>query len=100
VAIIVHLWEQLRAVEGFVVGPARTAVGTCLRAMQATGFTPPHFRRNTLDIRLEEEEERYGGDSPVQSGLDLLDLSEINLVSSPFLPSSLLFRCLSLPIKY
>ena len=79
-AIIVHLWEQLRAIEGFVTGPARIAVSSCLRAMQATGFTVPHFRRNTMDSRGEEDEEGNGGDPPVQSALDLLDLSEINLV--------------------
>lgn len=92
--IIVHLWEQLRAIEGFVIGPARTAVSSCLRAMQATGFTPPHFRRNTQDIRSEEEEEGYGGDPPVQSALDLLDLSEINLVHTTLtylIPNILIF---------
>ena len=81
-----HLWEQIRAVEGFVTGPARIAVATCLRAMQATGFTPPHFRRNTVvDQRHEEDEEGYDGDPPVQSSLDLLDLSEINLVCVLFI---------------
>ena len=75
-----HLWEKLRAVEGFVTGPARAAVASCLRAMQATGFTPPHFRRNTVDVRSEDDEEWGGRDPPVQSALDLLDLSEINLV--------------------
>lgn len=81
VSIIVHLWEQLRALEGWVVGPARYAITSCLRAIQATGFTPPHFRRlSALDSKFDDEEEAAGADPPVQSLLDLLDLSEINLV--------------------
>jgi hypothetical protein len=65
-----------------VVGPARAAITSCLRSMQATGFTPPHFRRLTqMETKLDgEEEEAVGGDPPVLSPLDLLDLSEINLV--------------------
>lgn len=55
-----------------------------MRAMQATGFTPPHFRRNTQDVRNDDDDEGSGGDPPVQSTLDLLDLSEINLVRNIF----------------
>lgn len=67
-----------------------------MNVMQSTGFSPTHFRRQStmpaisqgrLTSEDDNEDTFAGGDPPLKSAVELLDLSEINLVS-PILRSS------------